>query len=666
MPHLNEVIKRKELFKKLNNISCLFKLDILKFHDKRISPTFSDFHFLEKKYISSLDNRRYRNEISQSCKNVKYYYIKKRKLTKFNKRKKKKTFRINSGKYLFSDKVNINKLNEELKNIEKIIKEKNIITNKKKELSLADFKYPSQKFYKANKEEINLLKKSETQYYLPIECENSTIIRLINIKNKISSPIFRCVRNSKFGLRKKERKFFFFYSSFICSFFFLMGIWQYNKMEKKKFLINYILHNLNKSIIIINDSHFPWSDDFLILKKNYENLSKNLLHYESSSGLISSTNLSKIKFLILSFYENVKSLSEKVFMQKLFLYSNLKNNQVKNEKTISEIYDSKKNEIKGQEENKEINEKKLYVDIENIHNIYEWIIRIRNENLLMKLYRKVVKKCITEDELKKLVIEKYKYRKVQLTGVLDTTNEFYVGPKLYENKKDKMYYYVICPLFLKNGKCILVNRGLISEDILEEKKNEIPKIVTIRAILDPGELYECSFKKLKNFSNKNKYSNYFFYYDTQEICHYANISDFEGSSYFIANIYDIIVHEDYSSDIKSDYYSNFNNSDTKELDSHLKNLNDININDMDRESQERINRLLKYNDNIQNFKNSQFQNIKPFRYDEHFIHKKKKDYFNFYADENTHFSYACQWFLFSFIFSTISIFKFVQFKRWVF
>ncbi|CRH00353.1 conserved Plasmodium protein, unknown function [Plasmodium relictum] len=656
MPHFNEVIKRKELLENFKSISYSYK--IIEFHKKCVTSTFNDNYFLKKRYINGLVNKKYRNEISQNRKNVKYYYIKK---------KKKKTFIKNSVKSLFSDKVNIDLLNEELKNIEKRIKEKNIIKSKKKELSSVNFKYPSQTFYKANREEINLLKKSETQYYLPIECENSTIIRLIDIKNKISSPIFRCVRNSKFGLRKKERKFFFFYSSFICSFFFLMGMWQYKKMEKKKFLINYILHNLNKSVIIINDSYFPWFEDFLILKKNYESLSKNLLHYENSNGLISTINLSDVNIMILSFYEKIKSFSEKLFMQKLFLYDNIKNNDIEDKKIGSEIHDdSKKDVIKGKEETNEINENKLTVDIENINSIYDWIIRIRNENLLMKLYRKVFKKYVTEDELKKLVIEKYKYRKIQLTGVLDTTNEFYIGPKFYENKKNKTYYYVICPLFLRDGKCILVNRGLISEDILEEKKNEMPKIVTIRAILDPGELYECSFKKLKKISNKNKYSNFFFYYDTQEICHYANISHFEGSSYFIANIYDIIIHEDYRSDIKSDYYYNYNRNDTKKLDSYLKNLNYVNINDIDRESQERIKHLLNNTNNVKNFKNSHFENINSLRYDEHFIHKKKKDYFQFYADENTHFNYACQWFLFSFIFSTISIFKFIQFKRWVF
>ncbi|KAI4837679.1 SURF1 domain-containing protein [Plasmodium brasilianum] len=674
MPILNNVLNTKELIK-LNTSNFLHKFILRELHIQCPPSTLCDKYCVKKTYDNGLIKKTNRIRLLFFYKNGKFFHdVKKRKLTRFKSKKKRNKFVTNSGKKFLLQGVHIDMLNEELKSVEKKINEKNIIENKDKKVTSADFKYPSQRLYKANEEEINLIRKSEGQYYLPLECENSTIIRLIDIKNKVSSPIFRCVRNSKFGLRKNERTFFFYYSSFICSFFFSMGIWQYKKMEKKKFLIDYILHNLNKPIIVINDFDFPWFDDFLILKKNYKILNENLAQYdEKESKLLSSINLLEIVLRVLTFYEKVRVFHGRIIRKKKDLCCNDNSNNKPNggdkicvneadekkgeEGEDAELYNKKKNVENGN---------KLTVDLENISSVYEWINRIRNENALLKLYRKMSKKDLTEDELKKLVLEKYKYRKVQLTGVLDTTKEFYIGPKIHEFNKKKKYYYVICPLFLKSGKCILVNRGLISEEILEEKKNEIPKIVTLRGILDPGELYECPFKKIKNFSNKSVYSNYFFYYDTEEICQYANISDLEGSSFFIANIYDIIFHEDYNNDIRTDYYSNYNKGNTKELDSNLKKLNDITINDMDRESQERIKRLLKNSDSAKKAENGTFQNIKPFRYDEHFIHKKKKEYFKFYADETTHFNYACQWFLFAFVFSTISVFKFIQLKKWIF
>ncbi|SBS84138.1 hypothetical protein, conserved [Plasmodium ovale curtisi] len=664
MPFLNNVLDSRSLIFRLSENRFLDKWERLQLHvGCTPSLKYTDKCYRKRKYVNILVNRASMKRLLLFSKNGK--------CIQYTKRKKKiRTFAVYSGEKKFTHNVHIDLLNEELQNIENKINEKRIIKNKDKEISMTHFKYPSQKLYKANEEEINLIRKSEGQYYMPLECENSTIIRLIDIKNNASSPIFRCVRNSKFGLRKNEKTFFFFYSSFICSFFFFMGIWQYKKMGKKKFLIDYISHNLNKPIITISDTDFPWFDDFSILKRNYKTLSEQLEKYEKENELINNINLSGVFFSVLAFYEQVRIFFCKIYSKKKKNWNNtaIRKEIVKgkDDENVAGGENRSKNERVGEREKQDENEQHLTVDLESVSNVYDWIVRMRNENLVFKIYRRMLKKGLTEKELKKLVVEKYKYRKVQLTGVMDTTNEFYVGPKSYENNKKKVYYYVICPLFLRNGKCILVNRGLIPEEMLEEKKREIPKVVTIRGILDPGELYECSFKTLINFSNKSTYSNYFFYYNTEEICHHANVSHFDGSSYFIANIYDIIVHEDYNSEIIKNCYVESSKGRTKELDANLKKISDISIHDMDRESQERIKRLLKCEDNVEEKRKKPFQNSKPFRYDEHFIHKKKKEYFKFYADETTHFNYACQWFLFSFVFSTISVFKFVQFKKWVF
>ncbi|GAW81251.1 hypothetical protein, conserved [Plasmodium gonderi] len=668
MPFLNNVLNVKELVYKLNSTNFLCTWKTCKLHIECVQHTYIECNNVKKTYINSLLKRTHRKRLLLFSKGEKYVFaVKGKKMHNAKSRKRKNKFASKwRNKYLLH-KVHIDLLNEELKNVEKKINGKCMDKITDKEISVAHFKYPSQKLYKASEEEINLINKSERQYYLPLECENSTIIRLINIKNKVSSPIFRCVRNSRFGLRKNERIFFFFYSSLICSFCFLMGLWQYKKVGKKKFLIDYILHNLNKPIIGLGDSNFPWYDDFSTLKKNSKNFNQNLVQYENENDFLRSVNVLNAFFRVLSFYEQIK-----VFHNQIFRKMDKLNHNSESEIDMREIHVQNddvrisNSDIRNEERNK------LTIDLENVHNVHEWMSRIRNENFAISFWRKFFKKDVTEDELKKIVIEKYKYRRVQLTGVLDTTNEFYVGPKLQEQSKKKNYYYVICPIFLKNGKCILVNRGLISEEILVEKKKEMPKVVTIRGVLDPGELYESSFKKIKNFSNKNVYSNYLYYYNVEEICHHANISHFKGSTFFIANIYDIIVHEDYNNDIIKDHYSNWNKDGTNLLDSHMCKLNGITINDMDRESQERIKRLLKVGDNCKSGINnrnetySSVQNGKPFRYDEHFIHKKKREYYKFYADETTHFNYACQWFLFSFVFSTISVFKFLQFKKWVF
>ncbi|CAD2089023.1 conserved Plasmodium protein, unknown function [Plasmodium vinckei lentum] len=657
MPFLNNIQNVRKFAFQLNNNIFLCNLKgypIGVFYNT--SSIFFNTYNLKKKYFSILKNKRNKKKLSLFSK-----YIKRGHDTKV-----RNIIHLRKRKWGRPYKVHIDLLNEEIKCIEKKINERNLIKNDSGDISLTQFKYPSQKLYKAKEEEINLIRKSEGQYYLPLECENSTIVRIINIKNKISSPILRCVRNSKFGLREKEKTFFFFYSSFICSFFFLMGVWQYKKVNKKKFLINYILGNINKPIIDINDSDFPWFHDYLMLKEKIEKLNNDLALYEKENESKISNDITQAIVNVLEFWEKVK-----IYWEQEFNTTKSKNNNLNNNN--DSISDSKNEENKNKLYNNINDTDLLTINFENIKNIHDWIIRIRNENFFSRfIKRKIMKNSITEEELKKLVIEKYKYRKVQLTGVLDTSNNFYIGPKFHEHNKKKKYYYVICPLFLKDGKCILVNRGLIAQEILKENISERPKIVTIRGILDPGELYECSFKNFKKVSNKNGYGNYFYYYDIENICKNANILNFEGSNYFIANIYDILVHEDYHNDIIKSCYSNKVNSDTikdkdkiKELNDSLKELNNISIDDMDRETQERIKRLLK-NNNIKTENKSAIKKAKPFRYDDHFIHKKKKEYFNFYADERTHFNYACQWFMFSIVFSTISIFKFIQFKRWVF
>ncbi|KMZ80062.1 hypothetical protein PVIIG_01842 [Plasmodium vivax India VII] len=664
MPFLNNALNVKELILKLNSTNFVRTRAVCELHVECARSAVFESHHVSRTCANRLFRKERRKRLSPFWRSGKYCHVARgKKVHNAKSRKRKTPFGAMSRDKSPLYEVQIDLLNEELKSVEKKINEKRIVTNEDTEISLAHFKYPSQKLYKANEEEINLIKKSEGQYYLPLECENSTIIRLIDIKNKVSSPIFRCVRNSKFGLRKNERVFFFFYSSFICSFCFFMGLWQYKKMGKKKFLIDYIMHNLSQPVINITDSGFPWFDDFLALKKNYQNLQQ----HERDGDLLRNFNLLNVVPMAVSFYERIRGLPNEVFTKgDKSICSNKSREDVSQKGGQEKDVQALNYDVTREEENK------LTIDLENAQSVHHWVSRIRNENFVTHFCRKVFPKGVTEEELKKVIIEKYKYRKVQLTGVLDTTNEFFVGPKMYEHDKKKKYYYVICPIFLKNGKCILVNRGLISEDMLEEKKKEIPKVVTIRGVLDPGELYECSFRKLKNLSNKNVYSNYLYYYDIAEICHYANVAHFEGSSFFIANIYDIIVHEDYNSDIIKDHYSNCSKDGTKLLNSHLNKLNGITLDDMDRESQERIKRLLKRGPNCGGATNDKKEtntsstNRKPFRYDEHFIHKKKREYFKFYADETTHFNYACQWFLFSFVFSTISMFKFLQFKRWVF
>ncbi|EUD68429.1 hypothetical protein C922_01452 [Plasmodium inui San Antonio 1] len=664
MPFLNNALNVKGLILKLNSTLFMRTRGVCELHIECVRPAFFESRHVRITCANRLFRKERRKKLSPFWRSGKYrYVVKGKKVHNVTSRKRISPFGGRSRNKFPLYEVEIDLLNEELKSVEKKINEKRIVTNEDKEISIAHFKYPSQKLYKANEEEINLIKRSEGQYYLPLECENSTIIRLIDIKNKVSSPIFRCVRNSKFGLRKNERLFFFFYSSFICSFCFFMGVWQYKKMGKKKFLIDYIMHNLSQPVINITDSGFPWFDDFLAVKKNYEILQR----HEREGDLLRNFNLLNIVPMALSFYKRIKGHPDELFTEgSKSICCNKSTEDIPKKDEQEKDLQPLKCDFAHEEGNR------LIVDLENAHSVHHWVSRIRNENFVTQFCRKVFPKGVTEEELKKLIIEKYKYRKVQLTGVLDTTNEFFVGPKMYEYDKKKKYYYVICPIFLKNGKCILVNRGLISEDMLEEKQKEIPKVVTIRGVLDPGELYECSFRKLKILSNKNVYSNYLYYYDIAEICHYANVAHFEGSSFFIANIYDIIVHEDYNSDLIKDHYSNCGKEGTKLLNSHLNKVNGITLDDMDRESQERIKRLLKKGPSCGGGTNDKKEtsmsprNGKPFRYDEHLIHKRKREYFKFYADETTHFNYACQWFLFSFVFSTISMFKFLQFKKWVF
>ena len=63
-------------------------------------------------------------------------------------------------------------------------------------------KGPGQTLYKAEKEDIAILSESDRLYVHPFQCENSTVLRVVRMSDPVTTPIYRAIRNSHYGMFK--------------------------------------------------------------------------------------------------------------------------------------------------------------------------------------------------------------------------------------------------------------------------------------------------------------------------------------------------------------------------------------------------------------------------------------------------------------------------------
>ncbi|EAN31889.1 SURF1 family protein [Theileria parva strain Muguga] len=256
------------------------------------------------------------------------------------------------------------------------------------------------------------------------------------------------------------------------------------------------------------------------------------------------------------------------------------------------------------------------------------------------------------------------YRVVEAHGVLDTKQQFLVGPRkslVHEHGKE-FGFNVLYPLRFNDGSAILVNMGWLNSDELFDN-NIGSEWVTVRGVLVSGEITEnlipsIKYKTLSLIENLihgltgyklgltesiNRPSN-LTCEDSRKVYRYMDPESIGAELFskypditkkYILSVYDSYFDDDKPSlDVDSGATSN---------DSFLKRL---------------LNNTIltsKYNSN------PHIDRPGPYRFK--FQRKQKSDYLLFYADPGTHFNYALQWFLIGFSITALSLYKFLRIHR---
>lgn len=201
-------------------------------------------------------------------------------------------------------------------------------------------------------------------------------------------------------------------------------------------------------------------------------------------------------------------------------------------------------------------------------------------------------------------VQDYVYRIVEVRGVLDHTKEMHVGPRPGSDDSGDTHpgYLVVTPLRLEDGSTLLVNRGHLSMDRLDQAtRPEIPKWVRVKGVLEEGEIPNLvgKYARLKNKPDRNQ----FIYLVAEDLAENSGARNHQECTQALLTAVDVMYEDDYQAGIR------------REL---------------------------------------------PFTM------RHKEDYLLFWADEHTHFNYAMQWFGMGTLIMAMTIYKFIEVSRWRF
>ncbi|KAF8822461.1 hypothetical protein IE077_004573 [Cardiosporidium cionae] len=224
-------------------------------------------------------------------------------------------------------------------------------------------------------------------------------------------------------------------------------------------------------------------------------------------------------------------------------------------------------------------------------------------------------------------LEGWAYRSVELKGVLDTSYTLPVGPRTGA-MSGRPGYLLISPLRLEDGRSVLVNRGHCPvENLSAVLENSTPAWVIVRAVVDPGELLTPFLKKIKMKGKPNE--GQYVSLEPESLGEHVGAVNVQECQLCILSSYDILYLDDIvaSSDtvpataISSKILSRFLSTEKHSV-------------------QKPLNTSLEM--------------------------KQKKDYLCFWADEYTHFNYACQWFMMAAAVFGMTLYKLIEVTRWRF
>eukprot|EP00922_Rhytidocystis_sp_ex-Travisia-forbesii_P047970 GHVS01071486.1.p1 GENE.GHVS01071486.1~~GHVS01071486.1.p1 ORF type:complete len:597 (+),score=122.21 GHVS01071486.1:796-2586(+) len=227
-------------------------------------------------------------------------------------------------------------------------------------------------------------------------------------------------------------------------------------------------------------------------------------------------------------------------------------------------------------------------------------------------------------------IDEWAYRTVEIRGVLDPSQEVRIGPRPGMTIGNPGYL-IVCPLRLSDGSTIMVNRGHCAYQYVDRlARGDIPEWVTIRAVVEPGEIANTMvlfnfFKRLRNHPEVRKFT----FLEPRDLGSVSGAKNLEECKLAVLNAYDILYDDDVGlleTTTTTTRGEGGGGSDTTVGNNFGTKRKRVNVFEM----------------------------------------RQKGDYLVFWADEHTHFNYAMQWLMLGGVFLSMTAFRFFQFTRWKF
>ncbi|CDI77545.1 hypothetical protein, conserved [Eimeria praecox] len=503
---------------------------------------------------------------------------------------------------------------------------------------------PGQRLLPCTPEDAAILANSEAKYPSPQEVEGGIIVRIIAAKDaqKVTSPVLRVVRNRQYGIRKGERLRLALGGALFSSVLAALGFWQLRRMREKRELIEYRRNHLARQPTIITSSPFPWTLEAAANARARAN--------KQNEGLAA---------------DLPSSMSAEAHGEPLAAGHPPKQTSVSPSPSLSPPAVGREPAASGSPPEHSATALP-HQPQENAKDAGTAGRRTqRSGRLLAEASAEDVQRAVRE----------WAYTPVVLHGVLDSSTELLVGPRP-GLEVGNPGYCIVSPLRLQDGCVILVNKGhlpyklaklppfpsAVSEEAeilamihqqtlqrqnataeqhvdkqLEEMQQQRGKqkyvnygaqqylerlqqvagcrtepvgSVTVRGVLEPGEVANSSFKALmlKNRPHEKQFT----------VLHPGDLAEatpgipnMKEAGLLMVNAYSIVYDEDL-------------------LNPPAGEGGELKV----------ANRFMSYEQ------------------------KKKEDYLLFYADEHTHFNYACQWFLMGLCTAAMTVYKVIEVSKW--
>lgn len=117
---------------------------------------------------------------------------------------------------------------------------------------------PGQRLLPCTQKHIEILSSFSVRYPNPQEVEGGVVVRLVRLQDPVTSPVLRSVRNRQYGIRGNERWWILGVGMLGTGLLAGLGMWQLGRMQWKQKLIEYRRRQLRRPPVWIKSEPFPW------------------------------------------------------------------------------------------------------------------------------------------------------------------------------------------------------------------------------------------------------------------------------------------------------------------------------------------------------------------------------------------------------------------------